>query len=416
MTMLQKTRFVCVSDTHGYTPSEAGFNLPAGDVLIHAGDLTNNGSLRELRRTMDWICKADFEIKIIVGGNHDVTLDPTFFAEQGHCFHDQSLEDPQKCLELISESPTVVFLQHESAMIRLRRTGGPNTIFKVFGSPYSQFQGNWAFGYDSSDATRLWGQIPLDTDIVVTHTPPQSHCDQKPNGTSVGCSALRKRLSLIRPHLAICGHVHEGRGYERVQWPAVLTDTEQDIETETHSPPKKETERQTPIQTNAVDHVIRGTLPPMGSKKQNLIDLTSKRNERLANEGFSWPGHSHSHSHSNSHSAHKISKSSEEPMSSASLNSSAGAAPEKETPRNSPNAPSLSAGSPSPSLSTGIRGTIGHVDALQTLRMETCIVNAAIVATSFPHHGGKRFNSPVVIDLELPVWQDLAHAKANANG
>lgn len=68
ITMLRKTRFVCVSDTHGYTPSEAGFKLPAGDVLIHAGDLTNNGSLRELRRTMDWICKADFEIKIIVGG------------------------------------------------------------------------------------------------------------------------------------------------------------------------------------------------------------------------------------------------------------------------------------------------------------------------------------------------------------
>lgn len=66
--MLRKTRFVCVSDTHGYTPSEAGFKLSAGDVLIHAGDLTNNGSMKELRKTMDWISKADFEIKIIVGG------------------------------------------------------------------------------------------------------------------------------------------------------------------------------------------------------------------------------------------------------------------------------------------------------------------------------------------------------------
>lgn len=65
--MRRKTRFVCVSDTHGYTPSEAGFKLPAGNVLIHAGDLTNNGSLKELRRTIDWTSKADFEIKIIVG-------------------------------------------------------------------------------------------------------------------------------------------------------------------------------------------------------------------------------------------------------------------------------------------------------------------------------------------------------------
>jgi 3',5'-cyclic AMP phosphodiesterase CpdA len=66
--MLRKTRFVCISDTHGYTPSEAGFKLPAGDVLIHAGDLTNKGSLAEVRRTMDWISKANFEVKIIVAG------------------------------------------------------------------------------------------------------------------------------------------------------------------------------------------------------------------------------------------------------------------------------------------------------------------------------------------------------------
>ena len=66
--MLRKTRFVCVSDTLGYSPSEAGFKLPAGDVLIHAGDLTNQGSMSELQRTIDWISKADYEVKIIVGG------------------------------------------------------------------------------------------------------------------------------------------------------------------------------------------------------------------------------------------------------------------------------------------------------------------------------------------------------------
>ncbi|KAJ5181650.1 hypothetical protein N7449_011797 [Penicillium cf. viridicatum] len=63
-----KIRFVCVSDTHGYAPSEAGFKFPAGDVLIYAGDLTNKGRMAELRRAMDWISKADFEIKIIVAG------------------------------------------------------------------------------------------------------------------------------------------------------------------------------------------------------------------------------------------------------------------------------------------------------------------------------------------------------------
>lgn len=62
------TRIVCVSDTHGYTPSQAGFKLPPGDVLIHAGDLTNQGSMSELLRTVEWISAADYEVKIVVAG------------------------------------------------------------------------------------------------------------------------------------------------------------------------------------------------------------------------------------------------------------------------------------------------------------------------------------------------------------
>ena len=64
----RRTRIVCVSDTHGYTPSEAGFQLPAGDVLIHAGDLTNKGRKSELQRTLQWIQNADYEVKIVVAG------------------------------------------------------------------------------------------------------------------------------------------------------------------------------------------------------------------------------------------------------------------------------------------------------------------------------------------------------------
>ncbi len=42
---LRRTRFVCISDTHNYT-----FKLPRGDVLIHAGDLTNQGTYSEVGR------------------------------------------------------------------------------------------------------------------------------------------------------------------------------------------------------------------------------------------------------------------------------------------------------------------------------------------------------------------------------
>jgi predicted phosphodiesterase len=43
----QKIRIVCISDTHNAAPGE-GYTLPKGDILIHAGDLTNNGQPKEL--------------------------------------------------------------------------------------------------------------------------------------------------------------------------------------------------------------------------------------------------------------------------------------------------------------------------------------------------------------------------------
>lgn len=65
---LRKTRFVCLSDTHNASPAEGAFKLPKGDVLIHAGDLTRQGTFAELRKTLDWIEQADCEIKIVIAG------------------------------------------------------------------------------------------------------------------------------------------------------------------------------------------------------------------------------------------------------------------------------------------------------------------------------------------------------------
>lgn len=68
------TRLVCVSDTHGFSPKDGAFKFPKGDVLIHAGDLSNQGTMPELRRTLDWILEADFQIKIIIAGKLVVQL------------------------------------------------------------------------------------------------------------------------------------------------------------------------------------------------------------------------------------------------------------------------------------------------------------------------------------------------------
>ena len=67
--VMRKTRFICLSDTHNACPADGAFKLPKGDVLIHAGDLTRQGTFAELKKTLDWIEQADCEIKIVIAGN-----------------------------------------------------------------------------------------------------------------------------------------------------------------------------------------------------------------------------------------------------------------------------------------------------------------------------------------------------------
>lgn len=51
---------VCVSDTHNAQPK-----LPNGEILIHAGDLTQSGSLQEIQKTVDWLRSQPHAIKIV---------------------------------------------------------------------------------------------------------------------------------------------------------------------------------------------------------------------------------------------------------------------------------------------------------------------------------------------------------------
>jgi 3',5'-cyclic AMP phosphodiesterase CpdA len=65
--MSTKIRIVCISDTHNAAPGE-GYTLPEGDVLIHAGDFTNQGSRSEMTKAVKWLAEAKFEVKIVVAG------------------------------------------------------------------------------------------------------------------------------------------------------------------------------------------------------------------------------------------------------------------------------------------------------------------------------------------------------------
>ena len=54
---------VCISDTHNLQP-----DLPDGDLLVHAGDLTSFGTFDELQSQLDWLNKQPHRYKIVIGG------------------------------------------------------------------------------------------------------------------------------------------------------------------------------------------------------------------------------------------------------------------------------------------------------------------------------------------------------------
>lgn len=60
-----KIRIVCISDTHNDDCTES---LPDGDILIHSGDMTNDGTMEELHAAYDWIAALPHRVKIVIAG------------------------------------------------------------------------------------------------------------------------------------------------------------------------------------------------------------------------------------------------------------------------------------------------------------------------------------------------------------
>lgn len=78
------TQIVCISDTH----SQYGFILPAGDILVHAGDFSKSGVHHEMEEFIKWMKSLDqFRLKIFIAGNHERTLDSVSYKKHWKRWH-----------------------------------------------------------------------------------------------------------------------------------------------------------------------------------------------------------------------------------------------------------------------------------------------------------------------------------------
>ncbi len=176
-------KFVTISDTHG---KHRGLTLPEGDVIIHSGDFCHYGSDDDMHDFLKWYKELEFEIKILIGGNHDF-----FAAEQSERFKG-----------ILPEG--ITYLNDSGTTIK-----GIN----VWGSPVQPDLIGWAFGKERGAEMKIhWDLIPDNTDILITHTPPFGILDKSRSGKPIGCEELSKKLKDLQVKYHIFGHVHASYG------------------------------------------------------------------------------------------------------------------------------------------------------------------------------------------------------------
>ncbi|KAI0393751.1 ser/Thr protein phosphatase family protein [Xylariaceae sp. FL0594] len=197
--MSVKTRFFIISDTHG-----KALDLKEGlqaDVAIHCGNLTDKSTIDEFCTTLHLLRRIPAPLKLVIAGNHDLTLDEPAF-EKAADYLDPLLVN--QVYGPVGQSRRLL----ERAI--------------VYASPFTPSQGGWAYnggwayGYPRGEKHDF--AIGKDVDVVITHGPPHGIMDYTHGRERAGCHHLFGAVARARPMLHCFGHIHEGWGSRLVTW------------------------------------------------------------------------------------------------------------------------------------------------------------------------------------------------------
>ncbi|KAI0475725.1 Metallo-dependent phosphatase-like protein [Xylariaceae sp. FL0804] len=219
---LPQKRFLVLSDTHDDAFPDL-HDIPKVDVVLHCGDLTMIGGLRNYQQAIEKIGSIDAELKLVIPGNHDVSLDSSWWANNAD--DDDDLDEPAKAMELFKkEQANGLHLLDEGVH---EFTLADGATFKIYCSPYTPEFNGYAFAYGPGEDRFNQGlnPIPEGVDIVMTHgplsLPDGTHrflLDQNGKGEHCGCPKLFRAVQRSRPKLHCFGHIHEGYGAQSATW------------------------------------------------------------------------------------------------------------------------------------------------------------------------------------------------------
>jgi Icc-related predicted phosphoesterase len=176
---------------------EIGQDLPGGDLLIHAGDISSMGRKYEIEEFCEWFDSLNnYDAVVFIAGNHDFGFE----------------KKPQETMEIVNSFKWINYLQDN----HLSFGSDMENLVKIYGSPWQPEFHNWAFNLPKNgvELDQKWNNIPDDTDILITHGPAFGYCDTvKGRYENLGCQLLTNRIKTIKPKIHVCGHIHSGYGY-----------------------------------------------------------------------------------------------------------------------------------------------------------------------------------------------------------
>ncbi|KAI1117436.1 ser/Thr protein phosphatase family protein [Nemania sp. NC0429] len=276
------TRILIISDTHG-----ENFDIKPehkADVAIHCGDLTDESKLDEYRRTLQLLKEIDAPLKLVIGGNHDFTLDTSAFEQKIN----EAIEPLEPDLvrkeygdygeaRRLFEAPGIILLDEGTYKFKLSN----GASLTVYASPYTASTGGNAYQYHPNIGHRF--EIGKNTDIVITHGPPHGIMDRTCQGRK-GCAQLFHAVAKARPRLHCFGHIHEEWGAKLVVW--------------------KETTSKTPSHFTDIDNtrsIIIDTLKYITESKRDTPEETAEklgRAEQYRHQGYRRTSHCQGDQHS----------------------------------------------------------------------------------------------------------------------
>lgn len=128
---------------------------------------------------LNWFCDLDYPYKIFICGNHD------------DCLYGASIDGLDNNVHYLCNSDLII------------------EGMKFYGVP--MFMGDCI----TNRQTLHYANIPEDTDVLITHTPPFDVLDFDDN-IHYGSEELLTRIATVKPRLHLFGHIHSQYGMKNL--------------------------------------------------------------------------------------------------------------------------------------------------------------------------------------------------------